>query len=119
MRDFRNLKIWIQGIDLAAKVYELTKQLPREEMFNLRNQMTRAAVSISSNIAEGCSRSSGREYSRFLEISLGSTFELETDFILTEKLQFIRSMEVRAFLAGLHKEQKMINVLITKIRRSQ
>ena len=76
MRNFRNMIIWNQGIDLAVKGYQLTKLLPKEETYGLRRQINRALVSIPSNIAEGCSRTSEKEFGRFLEISLGSAFEL-------------------------------------------
>ena len=92
MRNFRKLNIWNQGIDLAVRAYELSKQLPIEERYGLKSQITRAVVSIPSNIAEGCSRTSENEFKRFLEISLGSSFELETDLIIVEKLGFIKSV---------------------------
>jgi four helix bundle protein len=116
MRNFRELTIWNQGIDLAVKVYEVSKQLPKEELYGLRSQITRAVVSIPSNIAEGCSRESERDFKRFLEISLGSAFELETHLIVAEKLGFIISTSVQDVLADLTKEQKQINTLISKIK---
>jgi four helix bundle protein len=116
MRNFRELIIWNQGIDLAVKAYELTKQLPKEELYGLRSQITRAVISIPANIAEGCSRESERDFKRFLEISLGSTFELETDLIISDKLGFINSSSVQDFLSNLHVEQKQLNSLITKIK---
>jgi four helix bundle protein len=116
MRNFREFVIWNRGIDLAVKAYGLTKQLPKEELYGLRSQITRAAVSVPSNIAEGCSRNSEKDFKRFLEISLGSAFELETDLIMAEKLGFISPEEVRTFLSDLHVEQKQINTLITKIK---
>jgi four helix bundle protein len=116
MRNFRELVFWNQGIELAVKAYELAKQLPKEELYGLRSQITRAVVSVPANIAEGCSRESERDFKRFLEISLGSSFELETDLIIVEKLGLIESLQIQAFLTNLHKEQKQINSLITKIK---
>lgn len=78
MRDFRKLDIWKNGIELVKQVYQLSNKLPSEEKFGLRSQITRAAVSVPSNIAEGCSRNSEVEFKRFLEISMGSLFEVET-----------------------------------------
>ena len=86
MRNFREMKIWNQGIDLAVLAYEITKQFPKEELYGLKSQITRAVVSIPSNIAEGCSRSSEKDFCRFLEISLGSAFEVETDLVIAEKV---------------------------------
>jgi len=71
MRDFRKLEIWENGIELVKQVYQLSSILPSEEKFGLRSQITRAAVSVPSNIAEGCSRNSEVEFKRFLEISIG------------------------------------------------
>jgi four helix bundle protein len=90
--------------------------LPKEELYGLRSQISRAAVSVPANISEGCSRTSENDFKRFLEISLGSAFELETHFIIAEKLGFISITEVQEFLVNLHIEQRQINTLITKIR---
>jgi four helix bundle protein len=116
MRNFRKLTIWTQGIELAVKAYGLSKQLPKEELYGLRSQITRAVVSIPSNIAEGCSRSSEKDFKRFLEISLGSAFELETDLVIVQKLGLIDASQVQQFLSDLHIEQKQINSLITRIK---
>jgi four helix bundle protein len=66
MRNFRELKIWQKGFDIAVKSYRLVASFPKEEKFGLSSQVTRAAVSIPSNVAEGCSRSSEKDYNRFL-----------------------------------------------------
>ncbi len=81
MRDFRTLNIWQGGIAIVKQVYRLAESLPVEEKYGLRSQICRSAVSIPSNIAEGCSRSSQIDFKRFLEIALGSSFELETQLI--------------------------------------
>lgn len=117
MRNFRKFEIWEQGIDLAVDAYQLVDRLPGKEEYGLKSQIKRASVSIASNIAEGCSRSSEREFKHFLEISLGSSFEVETDFIIAERLKFISTEEVVTFLNSMHKEQRQINSLISKIRR--
>ena len=79
MSNFKELKIWNLGIEIVLKTYQIAKFLPKEELYGLRSQINRAAVSIPSNIAEGSSRSSNRDYARFLEMALGSAFELETE----------------------------------------
>src|SRR5687768_119426 len=76
MFNFEKLDVWQKCIALADSVYGFTKPFPSDERFGLTNQMRRAAVSISSNIAEGCSRSSKADFRRFVEIATGSTFEL-------------------------------------------
>ncbi|MCG8698779.1 MAG: four helix bundle protein [Bacteroidales bacterium] len=78
MRNFRNLNIWQKGIQLVKMTYKISAQLPKEEVYGLKSQICRAAVSVPSNIAEGCSRNSEIEYKRFLEIAMGSLFEVET-----------------------------------------
>lgn len=70
MKNFKQLLIWQKGFKIAVQSFQLTATFPKEERFSLSNQITRAAVSISSNIAEGSSRESERDYHRFLEISL-------------------------------------------------
>ena len=77
MRDFKKLEIWKNGIELVKQVYQMSNKFPSEEKFGLGSQITRAAVSVPSNIAEGCSRNSEVEFKRFLEIDIGSVFEVE------------------------------------------
>ncbi|MEZ4958531.1 MAG: four helix bundle protein [Saprospiraceae bacterium] len=81
MRDFRKLEIWHLGMELVKLTYQLVKKLPSEEQFGLSFQMRKAAISMPSNIAEGCSRTSNKDASRFFEISIGSAFELETQIL--------------------------------------
>ncbi|KAB2917561.1 MAG: four helix bundle protein [Bacteroidetes bacterium] len=116
MRNFRTLTIWQQGIDLVLKVYEIASQLPTEEKYGLASQICRASVSIPSNIAEGCSRNSDIEYKRFLEVALGSAFELETQLIIIQKLQFASADKLEQTFSLLTIEQKMVNNLISKIK---
>jgi four helix bundle protein len=85
MKNFKDFDIWNQGIELAVRAYELTKQLPREEIYGLSSQIKRAVVSIPSNIAEGCSRETDKDFKKFVQISLGSAFELETDLIIAHR----------------------------------
>ena len=116
MKNFKKYVIWNQGIELAVGAYALTKQLPKEELYGLSSQIKRAAVSIPSNIAEGCSRESDKDFKRFLKMSLGSAFELETDLIISQKLDLIKALDVDTFLEGLHVEQRKINTLISALK---
>lgn len=116
MRDFKSLNIWKDGIALVKQVYQLSEFLPSEEKFGLRSQICRSAVSIPSNIAEGCSRSSQIDFKRFLEIALGSAFELETQLIIISELSFIKKTTINELIESLNKEQKMINNLIKKLK---
>lgn len=118
MRNFRTLSIWKQGIELVKLIYKLSEKLPSEEKFGLRSQITRASVSVPSNIAEGASRNSEIEFKRFLEIAIGSLFEVETQLIIIEELKLISSEELRPIFDLIEKEGKMINGLINKIKNS-
>ncbi|WP_282134796.1 four helix bundle protein [Seonamhaeicola maritimus] len=118
MRDFKKLDIWKNGIELVKQVYLLSDKLPSEEKFGLRSQITRASVSVPSNIAEGCSRNSEIEFKRFLEIAIGSLFEVETQLIIAQELKFIEIKELETVFSLIQKEAKMINSLINKIKNS-
>jgi four helix bundle protein len=119
MRDFRKLDIWSRGISVVKDVYTLTETLPQTEKFGLISQMQRCAVSIPSNIAEGCSRNSEIEFKRFLEMAIGSSFELETQLILCIEIGFIERENLESLLSDLHLLQKQINSLISKIVNNQ
>lgn len=118
MRNFRTLNIWKDGINLVKKVYGLSALLPEEEKFGLKSQICRAVISVPSNIAEGSSRNSEMEYKRFLEIAIGSLFEIETQLIIIQELCFIPEEKINEVLEMVHTEQKMINNLITKLKAS-
>ncbi|MCB4798402.1 four helix bundle protein [Neotamlana laminarinivorans] len=118
MRDFKKLDIWKNGIELVKQVYQLSNKLPSEEKFALKSQLTRAAVSVPSNIAEGCSRNSEIEFKRFLEIAIGSLFEVETQLIITKELKFLKENELENSFTLIQKEARMINSLISKIKNS-
>lgn len=119
MRDFRKLDVWKEGINIVKEIYKLADKLPSNEKFGLPSQITRAAVSIPSNIAEGCSRNSEIEFKRFLEIAMGSLFELETQLIIPEELGLISREDLQDLFKLLDKEAKMMNSLISKIKHNQ
>jgi four helix bundle protein len=117
MRNFKELKIWQKGFDLAVMSYKLVDTFPKTEKYSLSQQITRAAVSIPSNIAEGSSRSSEKDYARFVEISLGSTFELETQFLIAKALNFGDQVLLAEGLQKLDEEEKMIMSFINKLNK--
>src|SRR5690348_1577431 len=88
MRNFKELKIWQKGFEIAIDTYRLIESFPASEKFSLTQQATRAAVSIPSNIAEGSSRTSEKDYKKYIEISLGSSFELETQLLIAKAVNF-------------------------------
>jgi four helix bundle protein len=116
MRNFRTLNIWQDSIIIVKRVYQLADSLPLQEKYGLRSQISRAAISIPSNIAEGCSRNSQIDFKRFLEIALGSSYELETQLIIIDELKLISKNEIAGLVYDINKIQKMINNLITKLK---
>ena len=103
--NFKELTIWKNGIELAVCTYHHCKELPKEELFGLAAQMKRAAVSIPSNIAEGCGRGSDAQVIHFLDISLGSSFELETQVVIANRLDFIDDGATMEGIRTIHQEQ--------------
>lgn len=115
MTNFKQLLIWQKGFRITINAISLIAKFPKEEKFNLSSQISRAAVSIPSNIAEGCSRKSPKEFSRFLEIALGSTFELETQLLISEAADY-GDKEIRIqLLKDIDEEQKMIMSFMRKL----
>lgn len=117
MKDFKKLQIWQRGIDIVKSAYQLTKQLPSEERFNLLSQINRAAVSIPSNIAERSSRRSEKDYHRFLEIAMGSCFELETQIIILNELNFTDNFHSEGILNNIKTEQKQLTAFMNKLSK--
>ncbi len=89
--NFRKLDIWVDGIELADSIYTITSAFPVEERYGLSSQMQRAAVSVSSNIAEGAAKDSSKDYCRFLGISLGSLYELETQLEIANRRGYVET----------------------------
>ncbi len=89
MRDHRKLRAFELADNLVLAVYSATKSFPKEEQFGLRSQLRRAAVSIASNIVEGCARQSQAEYHRFLDLAFGSTREVEYQLTVAARLGYI------------------------------
>ena len=108
MHNFKKLDIWIKSMDLATEIYQQTNTFPNIERFGLISQMQRSAVSIPSNIAEGSAKSSNKDFSRFLEMSIGSLFELETQLLLATRLNYIDSEVSVSTQNKINELQKMI-----------
>lgn len=116
MRKFKELQVWQKGFEVTKKIYGLAPLLPPEEKFGLRSQLTRAGVSIPSNIAEGASRTSEQEFRYFLEIALGSSFEIETQLLLVSELNWIENSKVENLLSDISELQKMLGSFIHKLK---
>jgi len=87
--DHKKLDAWIFSMDLVEKIYTISSGFPNSELYGLTSQIRRSAVSVPSNIAEGAARDSNKEYRRFLNISIGSLSELETQTLIAERLNYI------------------------------
>jgi four helix bundle protein len=115
MRNFKKLLIWQIGMEIVDKVYDVVPFLPDEERFGLRLQMTKCATSIPSNIAEGSAKRSQKDYLRFVEISLASSFELETQSLVVQNRKWVSSELISELLLLVEKEQKMITRFMEKL----
>ena len=115
MRNFKELKIWQKGFQIAANSFKLAATFPKEEKFGITIPITKAAVSIPSNIAEGSSRSSEKDYNRFIEISLGSSFELETQLLISAAVNYGDKELRNEILKDGDEEQKMLVSFINKL----
>jgi four helix bundle protein len=107
MHRLKELKIWNKAISLATEVYKTTAGFPNEEKYGLISQIRRATVSISSNIAEGAGRNSSNEFLHFLGIANGSCYELQSQLVIAEQLQFISQEKLDLFLNEIEEIQKM------------
>ena len=107
MHNLKELKIWKKAIDLAIDVYKATENFPKEEKYGLTSQTRRSAVSVPSNIAEGAGRNSDKEFSHFLGISNGSSYELQTQLIISNKLNLLSDTTIKTLLYRIDEIQKM------------
>lgn len=114
MKNFKKLIVWQRSMQLASEITTVVSHLPTEDRFTYRDQIIRASISIPSNIAEGCSRDSGNDMRRFLRISLGSSFELETQLLLLKQNGIIRESELGPALSFNTEVQKMLQSLLKK-----
>lgn len=109
MRNFREYDVWIDAMELVNDVYDNCDKFPKNEQYGITSQITRSAVSIPSNIAEGASRKSEKDFTRFLEYSLGSAFELETQLRIVQRRNYISQVEAERILVNLVSLQKRIS----------
>lgn len=114
MNDYKDLRVWQESINLVELIYKLIDKLPNNEKYVLSDQIRRSAISIPSNIAEGASRNSYKEFIQFLYIALGSASELETQIIISKKIGYLK--EIDHFIKEITKVRKMLNGLISSIK---
>lgn len=116
-RNFRNYPVWQQAVDYASKVYKITANMPYFEKKGLCDQLQRAVVSISSNIAEGSARTSDSEFAHFLDIALGSAYEVETQLLISKNVGYINLNIYNQLLDELISIEKQLTGLVNSIRK--
>ena len=116
MRDHRKLRAFELADNIVMEVYRVTRGFPKEELFGLTSQVRRAAMSIASNIVEGCARNSEGDYLRFLDMSYGSAKELEYQLSVADRLGY--STELQPIRDKSSEAARVLNALINSIRRS-
>ncbi len=112
--DFKDLQIWQMSMNLAENIYKLSRGFPKSEVYGLTSQLRRSVVSIPSNIAEGFSRRSTKEFVQFLHVALGSCSECETQLILANRVGMLESEE--EIVRDLISIKKMIYALIASLK---
>jgi four helix bundle protein len=116
IKSYKDLEVWQKSIELVKRIYLITKSFPSDETYGLMNQMRRAAVSIASNIAEGKTRQTKKEYIQFLYVTLGSTSELETQIVIAKELRYIDEKAEGDLLDKTDHISKMTRNLIKSLR---
>ena len=116
LNSYQDLLVWQKSVELCVEIYKLVKLLPKEEMYGLSDQMRRAVVSIPSNIAEGYTRNSTKEYLNFLSIANGSRTELETQLIICNKIGYLTEEDTEPTLQKCEEIGKMISTITLKLK---
>jgi four helix bundle protein len=114
---YKELRVWKQSVDLALEIYRETQNFPKHELYGLTSQLRRAAVSVSSNIAEGKGRSSDKELVLFLHHSRGSLLEVETQLFIARELAYIEEPQAKHLLGEVENLAKALNALISALKK--
>ncbi len=117
VRDYKDLLVWQQGIELVDKIYLITDKFPKQELYGLTNQMRRSAVSIPSNISDGFVRNHSREYIQFLYIALGSCAELDTQLVIAKNRNYVTQGKYSELTEYINHEIRVLVSLINSIQR--
>ena len=118
-RNFREYPVWKESVSFASLVYEVAGNLPWFEKKGLSDQLQRAVVSISSNIAEGSARASNVEFARFLDMALGSAFEVETQLIICRDIKYITEEQYNLLHSRLDSVERQLNGFIKLLREQR
>lgn len=117
MKSYIELDVWIEARKLVSQVYVLTNDFPKEEVYGITNQIRRCSVSVPSNIAEGCGRQTPKDIIRFLYISRGSLYELETQLYISNDLKFISEENLNNILSQIETCKKLLNGFINYYKK--
>lgn len=115
IKSFRDLLVWQKSMALVTEIYKHTKTYPKEELYGITSQIRRSAVSVPSNIAEGYGRRSTGDYTRFLQISVGSLYELDTQLEISRNLGYLAQAHFSNLSANCNEISKMLHSLIKKL----
>ena len=118
MKTYRDLLVWQKAIHFVTQVYRVVKMFPQEELYGLTSQIKRSAVSIPSNIAEGYGRKSKKDYIRFLQIAMGSIFEIQPQLEISKNLEFISGSSFSELYEKSREIERMLSSMINKISAS-
>ena len=116
MRDFRQIRVWEKAHQLTLEIYKVTAQFPKEELYGLTSQLRRASASIAANIAEGFGRGGNVELARFLQIAIGSAYEVEYHILLAKDLGLISSESNELLEVHIIEIKRMLATLLLKVR---
>ncbi len=111
----RDLEAWKESLEFVTEIYNITKSFPKEDLWGLTSQLRRASISVPSNIAEGCGRSTAKETSRFIDIALGSIAEVETQLLIAQNLGYIDASEMLQKLSKINALTQGIRNYLKKI----
>ena len=117
MKTHKDLTVWKKSLDFVTSVYLVTNSFPKNEIYGLTNQIRRASVSISSNIAEGAARNHTKEYIQFLYYSLSSASEVDTQLRISENLKYLEKEKSKELINDLENISKMLQGLIRSIKQ--
>jgi four helix bundle protein len=116
IKTFRDLKIWQQSMELVTAIYKVTSKFPEEEKYGLTSQLRRSSVSIPSNISEGFGRNSQGDFKRFVNISMGSLFELQTQIEVARNLEFLSEEQSNTLYEDSREIERMMSSFIRTLK---
>ena len=116
MTDYKELDVWKFSVELAVDIYNLTQSFPKQEAYALTDQMRRASVSISSNIAEGSGRASKKDFAHFVDIAISSARELETQLVIATRVDYLDEKSLYPIVDEINRVLKMLHKLRSYLR---